>query len=115
MAGPASSSMFTRLTNAFRLLSLRSDIDNLILELLGKFSLEKIYSESDKDTYQTLVMTLLAQLNTIFIVQRLSLPSESQQIGWYLGFLESWEVTLRAVEFVLQVVVEGRESLWEAR
>ncbi|KAL5324907.1 hypothetical protein ACEPPN_006026 [Leptodophora sp. 'Broadleaf-Isolate-01'] len=115
MAGPASSSMFTRLANAYRLLSLRSDIDNIILELLGQFSLEKIYSEGDKDTYQNLVITLLAQLNTIFNVQRLSLPSENQQVGWYLGFLASWEVTLRSVEFVLQVVVEGRESLWEAR
>ncbi|KAK0105447.1 hypothetical protein ONS95_004186 [Cadophora gregata] len=115
MAGPASSSMFTRLTNAYRLLSLRSDIDNIILELLGQFSLEKIYCDSDKDTYQNLVITLLAQLNTIFNVQRLSLPSENQQVGWYLGFLASWEVTLRSIEFVLQVVVEGRESLWEAR
>lgn len=107
--------MFTRLANAYRLLSLRSDIDNIILELLGQFSLEKIYCDGDKDTYQNLVITLLAQLNTIFNVQRLSLPSETQQVGWYLGFLTSWEVTLRSIEFVLQVVVEGRESLWEAR
>ncbi|KAH7311904.1 hypothetical protein BKA65DRAFT_574577 [Rhexocercosporidium sp. MPI-PUGE-AT-0058] len=80
MARPASSSMFARLANAYRLLSLRSDIDNIILELLGQ----------------------------------LSLPSENQQVGRYLGFLASWEVTLRSVEYVLQVVVEGRESLWEA-
>jgi hypothetical protein len=104
-----------RLANAFRILSLRSDIDNIILELLGQFSLEKIYSEGDKETYQNLVITLLAQLNAIFNVQRLTLPSENLQVGWYLGFLASWEVTLRMVEFVLQVVVEGREILWEAR
>jgi hypothetical protein len=115
MAAPASSSMFLRHANAFRLLSLRSDIDNIILELLGQFSLEKIYCEADKDTYQHLVVNLLVQLNAIFNVQRLTLPSENLQVGWYLGFLASWEVTLRAIEFVLQVVVEGRESLWEAR
>jgi hypothetical protein len=115
MATPASSSLFSRLTTAFGLLSLRSDIDNIILELLGQFSLEKIYAEGDKETYQNLVITLLAQLNTILNVQRLTLPSENLQVGWYLGFLASWEVTLRAVEFVLQVVVEGRESLWEVR
>ena len=107
--------MFTRLANTFRLLSLRSDIDDLILELLGQFSLEKIYSDGDKETYQNLVITLLAQLNAIFNVQRLTLPSENLQVGWYLGFLASWEVSLRTIEFVLQVVVEGRESLWESR
>jgi hypothetical protein len=115
MATPASSSLFLRLTTAFRFLSLRSDIDNIILELLGQFSLEKLYAEGDKETYQNLVITLLAQLNAIINVQRLTLPSENLQVGWYLGFLASWEVTLRAIEFVLQVVVEGRESLWEAR
>lgn len=104
-----------RLTKVFRILSLRSDIDSIILELLGQFSLEKIYSEGDKETYQNLVITLLAQLNAIFSVQRLTLPSENLQVGWYLGFLASWEVSLRAVEFVIQVVVEGRECLWEAR
>ena len=115
MATPASSSLFSRLTTAFRSLSLRSDIDNIIFELLGHFSLERIYAAGDKETFQNLVITLLAQLNTIINVQRLTLPSENLQVGWYLGFLASWEVTLRAVEFVLQVVVDGRESLWEAR
>jgi hypothetical protein len=115
MAGPASSSTFIRLTNTFRLLSLRSDIDDIILELLGQFSLEKIYSEGDREKYQNLVITLLAQLNTIFNIQRLSLPSDNHQLGWFLGFLASWEVTLRTIEFILNVVVEGRESLWEAR
>lgn len=110
----ASSSLFLRLANVWRLLSLRSDVDNIILELLGRFSLEKIYSEGDKEAYQQLVITLLSQLNAIFYIQRLSLPSENLQIGWYLGFLVSWEVTLRSVEFVLQIVVEGRESLWDA-
>ena len=115
MATPSSSSLFLRLTRAYRLLSLRGDIDNIILELLGQFSLEKIYAEGDKETYQNLVITLVAQLNSIINVQRLTIPSENLQVGWYLGFLASWEVTLRALEFVLQVVVEGRESLWEAR
>lgn len=111
----ASSSLFTRLADVWRRLSLRSDIDNIIVELLGHFSLEKIHSEGDKDAYQHLVTTLLAQLNAIFYIQRISLPSESLQAGWYVGFLVSWEVALRSVEFVLQIVEEGRESLWEAR
>jgi hypothetical protein len=110
----ASSSLFTRLANVWRFLHLRSDVDNIILELLGQFSLEKIYAEGDKETYQQLVTTLVAQLNAIFYIQRLSLPSEHQQAGWYLGYLVSWEVTMRTVEFVLQIVVEGRECLWEA-
>lgn len=107
--------MLQRLAHILRLVSLRNDIDNIILELLGQFSLEKIYAEGDRETYQTLVVTLLAQLNAIFTIQRLSLPSDHSQLGWYLGFLASWEVTLRAVEFALQVVVEGRESLWDAQ
>lgn len=115
MAASSSSSMFRHLANAFRLLSLRSDIDDIILELLGQFSLEKIYADGDKETYQNLVINLVAQLNAIFNVQRLTLPSEGLQVGWYLGFLASWEVTLRTIEFVLQIVVEGRESLWESR
>ncbi|RDL29639.1 TolB, C-terminal [Venustampulla echinocandica] len=111
MAAPGP--LFQRLANIWRLLSLRSDVDHLILELLGSFSLEKIYADGDKDSYQTLVVTLLAQLNAIFHLQRLTLPSENLQVGWYLGFLVSWEVALRSVEFVLQTVLEGRESLWE--
>ena len=114
MATPTPS-IFLRHVNAFRLLSLRSDIDNIILEMLGRYSLEQIYSEGDKDAYQHLVVTLLAQLNAIFNVQRLTIPSENLQVGWYLGFLASWEVTLRTVEFVLRIFVEGRESLGEAR
>jgi hypothetical protein len=116
MAALAPSSLFPRLANVWRVLSLRSDVEDIILELLGRFSLEKIYSGAgDKDTYQHLVITLLAQLNAIFYIQRLTLPAETLQVGWYLGFLVSWEVTLRSVEFVLQVVAEGRESLWERR
>jgi hypothetical protein len=117
MATPASSSLFMSLGNAWRLLTLRSDIDDIILELLGHFSLDKIYAESDKEAYQNLLITLVSQLNTIFYLQRLTLPSENLQagsIGWYLGFLASWEVTFRSLEFVLQVVHEGRESLWDA-
>lgn len=105
------------LGNAWRLLTLRSDIDDIILELLGHFSLDKIYAESDKEGYQNLLTTLVSQLTTVFSLQRLTLPSENLQagsIGWYLGFLASWEVTFRSLEFVLQVVQEGRESLWEA-
>lgn len=29
--------------------------------------------------------------------------------------LSSWEITLRSVEFILQLVIEGRESLWGAQ
>ena len=115
MATPAASTLFIRLVNVWRHLSLRSDVDNVILELLGQFSLEKIYSEGDKGTYQHLVTTLLSQLNAIFYLQRLSLPAEGIQVEPYLGLLASWEVTLRSLEFVLQTVVEGRESLWDAR
>ncbi|PGH11513.1 hypothetical protein AJ80_07079 [Polytolypa hystricis UAMH7299] len=115
MASTASSTRFLRLASVARLLSLRSDIEEIILELLGHFSLEKIYSEGDKETYQQLVISLLTQLNAIYYIQRLTLPSENLQTGPYLGFLASWEVTLRSVEFVLQVIVEGRDWLWDAR
>lgn len=115
MAESVPSPLLQRLATSLRLLSLRSDIDNIILELLGQFSLEKIYSEGDQEEYQTLVVTLLIQLNSIFSIQRLSLPSENLQVAWYSEFLASYEVTLRAVEYVLQVIVEGRETLWEAR
>ncbi|RAL65451.1 hypothetical protein DID88_001018 [Monilinia fructigena] len=112
----ATSPQFTRLANIWKLLSLRSDVDNIILELVGQFSLEKVYSGGDKETYQHLVITLFAQLNAIFYIQRLSIPSAKlQKDGWYLGFLASWEVTLRTIEFALQIVIEGRESLWESR
>src|SRR5436190_11201868 len=115
MATPAPSPRFMCLAKAWRLLTLRSDVDDIILQLLGRFTLEKIYSDNDSETYQQLVVTLLAQLNTIFYIQRLSLPSESLKVGRYLGFLASWEVTLRSVESILQTIVEGRESLWDAR
>ena len=103
-----------RLANVWRLLALRSDVDDIVLELLGRFSLEKIYSEADKEQYQRLVSTLLVQLNAIFYVQRLSLPSEGQQSAPYLGFIVSWEVAVRSVEFVLQTIIESRDVLWEA-
>lgn len=114
MASSGSSPKFMRLANVWRTLSLRCDVDDIILELLGHFSLEKIYAEGDKEVYQQAFISLLAQLNAIVYIQRLSLPSENLQSGPYLGFLASWEVTLRSVEFVLQNVVEGRECLWEA-
>jgi len=87
MASPAPSSIFPRLANIWRLLALRSDVDSIVLELLGTFSLEKIYSEGDRETYQQLVVTLIAQLNAIFNIQRLSLPCENLKVGWYLGFI----------------------------
>jgi hypothetical protein len=116
MATATPSSLFLRLVNTWRLLALRSDVDDIILELLGRFSLEKIYAgAADRDAYQHLVIGLLAQLKAIFDLQRLTIPSTTTHIGWYLGFLISWEVALRSVELVLQAVVEGRESLWEHR
>ncbi|KAK4156395.1 hypothetical protein C8A00DRAFT_12647 [Chaetomidium leptoderma] len=114
MATPAPSSLFLRLANTWRLLALRSDVDDIVLELLGRFSLERIYAGAgDRDAYQHLVITLLSQLKAIFDLQRLTIPSENTHVGWYLGFLVSWELALRSVELVLQTVVEGRECLWE--
>lgn len=108
-------SRFLRLTNAWRSLALRSDVDDIILELLGRFSLEKLYADADTKTYQRLVSTLLVKLDAIFYIQRLSLPSENQQAAPYLGVVASWEVVVRSVEFVLQLIIEGREGLWEAQ
>lgn len=116
MATPSPSSLFPRLANLWRLLGLRSDIDDVVLELLGRFSLDKIYAAvSDRDAYQHLVIALLVQLKAVFDLQRLTVPSDKAHVGWYLGYLASWEVTLRSVEFVLQLVSEGREYLWEHR
>lgn len=102
------------MVNVWRLLSLRSDVDNVILELLGQFSLEKIYADSDLEIYQNLVITLLTQLNAIFYIQRMSLPSGAVEVGWYLGFLASWEVIARTVEFVAQTMVESKAKLKDA-
>ncbi|AEO67779.1 uncharacterized protein THITE_2050653 [Thermothielavioides terrestris NRRL 8126] len=116
MAAATPSALFQRLANAWRLLALRSDVDDIVLELLGRFSLERIYaSASDRVAYQHLVIALLSQLKTIFDIQRLTIPSENAPLGRHLGFLVSWEVGLRSVEFVLQTIAEGRESLWEHR
>ncbi|PGH32631.1 hypothetical protein GX50_04545 [[Emmonsia] crescens] len=109
------SSLSMRLGNVWQALALRSDVEDIIKELLGHFSLEKIYSDGNKESYQALVTTLLSQLNAIFYIQRLSLPAEKIHTGPYLGFLASWETSLRCVEFVIQIVEEGRESLWEVR
>ncbi|PGH17151.1 hypothetical protein AJ79_01289 [Helicocarpus griseus UAMH5409] len=111
----ASSPLSIRLGNIWQVLALRSDVEDIIKELLGHFSLERIYSEGDNESYQALVTTLLSQLNAIFYLQRLTLPAEKVHTGPYLGFLVSWETTLRCVEFVLQIVEEGRDSLWEVR
>jgi hypothetical protein len=116
MAAPAPSSLFVRYASVWRHLSLRSDVDDIVHELLGRFSLEKIYAggtAADRDAYSRLVIALLAQLSAVFYVQRLTLPADSVHVGRYLGLLVSWEVALRAVEFVLQVVVDGREALWD--
>ncbi|KAM7220817.1 hypothetical protein V8F06_003886 [Rhypophila decipiens] len=112
----APSSLFLRLTSVWGHLALRSDIDDIVLELLGHFSLEKVYAgtnSGDRHVYQQLVKTLLSQLTAIFYVQRLTLPAENAHVSWYLGFLVSWEVALRTVEFVLQVINDGRECLWD--
>lgn len=93
-------------------MEVRHDVDDIIFELLGRFSLEKVYSECDTQAYQRLVISLLARLNAIYSLQRLSLPSKNEQVGQYLGFLVSWEVIIRSVEFVLQIVIEGREAFW---
>ncbi|KAK4124222.1 hypothetical protein N657DRAFT_594909 [Parathielavia appendiculata] len=114
MAAPSPSSLFLRLVNTWRHLALRSDVDDILLELLGRFSLEKIYAgAADRDEYQNLVIALLSQLKAVFDLQRLTIPADNTHLGWYLGFLVSWEVALRSVEFVLQTVVESRECLWE--
>lgn len=116
MASADPSPLFTRLVDVWRHLPLRSDIDDFILELIGRFSLEKIYCDaSDKKTYQRLVIALLAQLNVVFFVQRLTLPADNIHGSRYLGLFVSWEVAFRAVEFVLQTVTDSRELLWESR
>lgn len=116
MAATAPSSLFARLANIWSHLPLRSDVDEIVLELLGRFTLEKVYCDaSDKETYQYLVIRLLVQLNAIFYIQRLTLPAESVHVGRYLGLFASWEVILRSVELVLQTVVDGRELLWGSR
>lgn len=116
MASAAPSSLFARLTKVWRHLALRSDVDDIILETLGRFSLDKIYAApSDNPGYQQLVISLLVQLNAVFFIQRLSLPAETVHAGYYLGLLVSWEVTLRCIEFMLQVLVDGRESLWKEK
>jgi len=116
MATPTPSSVFLRLANTWRYLALRSDVDDILLELLGRFTLDKIYAgPGDRGAYQHIVIALLSQLKAVFDLQRLTIPSENTHVGWYLGFLVSWEVALRSVEFVLQIVVEGREFLYEHR
>ncbi|EGX93559.1 hypothetical protein CCM_04933 [Cordyceps militaris CM01] len=115
MASSVPSSCFTRRTAIWRQLALRSDADDIILELLGRFSLEKLYLASgEKTRYQTVIINLLVQLDAIFYIQRLTIPSRQVQPGPFLGFLVSWEVAARTVELVLQTIVEGRDSLWEA-
>ncbi|KAM5490654.1 hypothetical protein MaudMau93_002460 [Microsporum audouinii] len=114
MAAAIPSTQFLHLANVFRLLCLRSDADDIILELLGRFALDKIYADSNREKFQQLVGTLLSQLNAIIYIQRLSLPSEREQVEEYVGFLANWETIARSIEFVLQVVIEGHESLFNA-
>ncbi|KAH8890597.1 hypothetical protein GQ53DRAFT_866911 [Thozetella sp. PMI_491] len=114
MASPAPSPLLGRLATVWRCLSLRSDVDDIMLELLGRFSLEKIYANpSDRGAHQRLVISLLVKLNALFYLQRLTIPANNVHVGRYLGFLVSWEVALRTVEFILQVMAEGRDSLWD--
>lgn len=114
MASVNPSTHFLHLANAWRLLSLRNDTDDIILELLGHFSLERIYAESNTEKFQQLVGSLIAQLNIVIYVQRLSLPPEREQATCHLGVLATWEIIVRSLEFTLQVILEGRESLWGA-
>ena len=114
------SSLFSHLANVWRHLALRSDVDDVVLELLGRFSLDRIYAETSTSTakhgYQRLVMTLLAQLNAVFFLQRLTVPAEgSVHAGRSLGLLVSWDLTVRCIELVLHVVADGRDILWESR
>ncbi|TQV96737.1 WD40 repeat protein [Cordyceps javanica] len=109
------SSCFTRRTAIWKQLALRSDVDDIILELLGRFSLEKLYLvDGEKTRYQTIMINLLVQLDAIFYIQRLTIPSRQSQPGPFLGFLVSWEIAARTVELVLQTIVEARDNLWEA-
>lgn len=114
MASRSASPLFVRLVGIWKRLALRTDVDDVILELLGRFSLEKLYTEScDAQTYQRVVIVLLVQLKTVFFFQRLALPAEGVHVAPYLGLLASWDVTTRCVEQVLQTVVDGRDLLWE--
>lgn len=99
-----------RLAEVWKLVALRGDIDSIITELVGHFSLENVYAKSNKTAYQHLVKALLSQLSAVIHIQRLSLPSGNQQIS--RGFLASWELIARSVDFVLQVVIDGRDSFW---
>ncbi|KAK2841559.1 hypothetical protein FQN49_006136, partial [Arthroderma sp. PD_2] len=112
MAAATPSTQFLHLANVLRLLCLRSDSDDIILELLGRFALDKIYADSDREKFQHLVSALLSQLNAVIYIQRLSLPSEREQVEDYVGFLANWETISRSIEYVLQIVIEGHESLF---
>ncbi|KAF3479877.1 WD40 repeat protein [Arthroderma uncinatum] len=112
MAAATPSTQFLHLANVLRLLCLRSDADDIILELLGRFALDRIYADSDREKFQQLVSTLLSQLNAVIYIQRLSLPSEREQIDEYVGFLANWETISRSIEFVLQLVIDGHETLF---
>lgn len=115
MAGPVPSACFARLADVWNQLALRSDVDDIVLELLGRFTLERVdAATSNKSKYQDILINLLTQLDTIFYIQRLTLPSQQVQVGPHLGHLVSWEVTARTVELLLQVLVESREILWDA-
>lgn len=115
MASSTPSPCFTRRAAIWKQLALRSDVDDIILEILGRFSLEKLYlAGGEKTRYQNVIINLLVQLDAIFYIQRLTIPSSQQQPGPFLGFLVSWEVAARTVELVLQTVAESRDSLWEA-
>jgi hypothetical protein len=114
MALSAPTPLFERLVAVWRSLELRSDTDDIIRELLGQFSLEKVYASSaDTDAFLQLVTALVVKLEAIFYIQRLTLPTDNAQASRYLGLLASWEVTVRTVDFVLHTLLDGRHLLVE--
>jgi hypothetical protein len=115
MASHSPSSVFSGLVATWKLLALRSDVDDILLSLLGEFSLEKVYADSDSEQYIQVFLVFVIQLNVIFTIQRLSIPStDISPVGPSLGYLVSWEVTVRVVEYVLQAIIDARQVLWNA-
>jgi hypothetical protein len=114
MATSAPTALFERLVHLWRELALRSDVDDICLELIGRFSLEKVYvSAADADVYVQLLTTLLIKLEAILYVQRLTLPTDNVHASRYLGLLISWEVLARTVDVVLHALGEVRNMLAE--
>lgn len=114
MASPGPIPLFTRLVSVWSSLSLRSDVDDVVLELLGQFSLEKIYAgPANAHVYQNLVITLLAKLNIIFYIQKLTLTGNDAHNSRHPSYPVSLEVTLRCIEFTLQIIDEDCTTPWK--